>query len=233
MLLPLLMDIETDGSRNTKIIDIYDYVYLDTGKRILKFRVEINEHMEIVNALESCVDNINVKDFCVMSEKKIKEISTVPVKFLPYVGKFKLEENFIKTNNYLAPKMNDLTKLVLRMYKQSTMGYYIVNSSILEELANVNLELSDKKDINILNNLLANINVTLVDEYDCDSELLKSNISSIGKVVDHEYGASLLHRFKWILTTSKSNVENIKYLNIEDKFIDAVKEANKPKVKSM
>ncbi len=245
MLMPLLMDITTDDYKTVQKLGFFDHVYLNTGKKILKFKLEIDDHMAVVDALESCINNTNINDFAFVSKKEAKEIWSWQIKFLPYVGNYRLPGNYKKTDNYAIPVMTTLMSLLRNMnFDFNTEGYCVVTGEQLLQLADIIVDSEDNRNSLIIDNLLKHLKVTLVSEYDADIESLINNINNVSGLLNGYYGGGRdeLYGFgydaksflKYVLNQSQTNIENIKMLCIQDKFINAVKEnKEKQKVKSI
>lgn len=240
MLLPLLMDIETDGVKvsenESKRMHSFDYVYLDTGKRILKFKVEFKRVMPVVDAMKACIGNIDKQEYFVASEKDLKKLNVVPKQFLEYAGKYKLEDKLFKTDNYLVPPTTRLIGELINMYKSfSYESQCLMNPCALNTFCNIiNDQNTTEEEFEIINKLLSKIDVTLVNEFDCNSESLIVTINNIEKMVDGKTCKSTLNRLKWMLNSFESNINYINTLGIEEKFVEAVKSKSATqKVKSL
>lgn len=237
MLMPLLMDITTDDYKSVQKLGFFDYVYLNTGKKILKFKLEIDDHMAVVDALESCINNTNINDFAFVSKKEAKEIWDWQIKFLPYVGNYRLPGNYKKTDNYAIPVMTTLMSLLRNMnFDFNKKGYCIVSFENLRSFVDVIIHSEDNRNSLIIDKLLNHLKVTLVGEYDANVKLLVNDINNIKGLLNGYYDCgSYVHRIlEYVLKHSEMSIGNIKMLCIQDKFISAVKEnKEKQKVKSI
>ena len=237
MLMPLLMDITTDDYKSVQKLGFFDYIYLNTGKKILKFKLEIDDHMAVVDALESCINNTNINDFAFVSKKEAKEIWDWQIKFLPCVGNYRLPGNYKKTDNYAIPVMTSLMSLLRNMnFDFNKKGFCVISFEKLTKLNDIIIESKDNQDSLIVDRLLKHLKVTLVNEYDADIEILINDINKVKGLINEYYGyGSYVYRIlECVLEQSKISRENIKMLCIQDKFVDAVKDSKeKSKVKSI
>ncbi len=71
--------------------------------------------MDVVNVLEKYIDSQKTFDRVIMSEKSLKN-TKIPLKFLYYLGKYTLEDNLFKTNNYLVPKQTPFLDVITEKY---------------------------------------------------------------------------------------------------------------------
>ena len=227
----LLMDIATFDSNESinsepKVNNnFFDYIYLETGEKLLKFKITIDNYMNLISVLENYILSTSVDKFKVVNEKQLKNMKTVPKHFLPYVGKYVDAGDIRKTEHYYVPKTTPLLELFIDFYKNAQKGKeIIVTSADLNDFADIIKNTKDYNDIRAIDQILSCVTIKLEDECKFNSELLKSKITRIRKITEKQNVKDLVQRLYHIQITSKSNIENIKFLNLEDRFIEATKE---------
>lgn len=230
VLLPLLQDIEYAGDeKKSRRLNFYDYIYFMNGCELLKFKIEL-DHMDVVNVLEKYIESQRAFDKIIMSEKELKK-AKIPLKFLYYLGNYRLENNLFKTKNYLAPKQTEFLYVIIGKYwdaiVDSTDLYnlnYIMNNTVCNE------EDDTKK---LIGDLFKSANVELVEKFEISQIELMNTINNIrGLFKKNRKYQDVLTKLKCILEKSKFNKEYIYNLGLEDKFNSAInKEREKQKVK--
>lgn len=226
----LLMDIVTFDSHekvnNTQKVshNFFDYVYLETGEKLLKFKITIDNYMNLVDSLETYILNKKIGDFTLVNEKKLGSRKTVPKHFLPYVGKYADEGTIKKTDHYYVPKTTTLLELFIDLYKAARGGKEIViTSADLNDFVDIIKSTKDYNDIRAIDQILSCVTIKLEDEFIFNSESLKSMVTGIRKITEKENVKELVQRLYHIQSTSKSNIENIKFLKLENNFVEATK----------
>lgn len=226
----LLMDIVTfdshEKTNSTKKVNnnFFDYVYLETGEKLLKFKITIDNYMYLINILENYILNMKVDEFRVVNEKKLQSMKTVPKHFLPYVGKYVDAGDIRKTEHYYVPKTTPLLELFIDFYKNAQRGKEIIVTSVdLNDLVQIIKNTKDYNDIRAIDQILGCITIKLEDEFMFNSETLKSEVTTIRKLTGNDNIKDLVQRIYHIQSLSKSNIENIKCLRLEDKFVKATK----------
>lgn len=228
ILLPLLQDIEYTGDeKKSRKLSFFDYVYLTSGNELLKFKVEIN-HMDAVDALEEYINSQKPVDHIILNEKEAKK-TNIPLGFLLYLGKYRLENSLIKTENYFVPKSTELLFKLTQKYNNCTVTTVdLYNFACILIEANKNQDSLTKK---LVEKLFSGVNVELVEKFQINEDELNNIINSIKNIFKNKVEAeAILHKLKWILDMTKRNAEQITKLDLRDKFESAV-EKEKQKVK--
>lgn len=238
LLLPFIMehqDIESPINFNsfsekkefTRKLNFYDYIYLMNDNELLKYKVEL-DHMDVVNVLEKYIDNKKSFDNVILSEKEAKE-SGVPLKFLYYLGKYRLEDKFIKTKNYLAPRQTLFLNVITEKYKDN-----IVGSKDLYNLSKVMFETIIEEDDDtkkLISDLFINADVELIEKLELDEKGFNSTINNIRILLNNNRQCQdVLSKLRCILDNSKLNKDYIISLGLQSKFSSAIKK-EKQKVK--
>lgn len=210
---------------------IEDHIYLYENETLFKFRVRL-EHMDVVNALEKYINNQPQWDYSVLSKKQVLQEIDIPLKFFRNMGKYRLEDNLIKTENYLVPKKTTFLCILGNLYNDS-----ILTRAYLSYLGGIKSEANITDDVlqnEIINELFQNISIDLINKYDISKEGLIDTIDNIKKL-DSSSNSEIydtLTIFKWILTSIEENEKNITKLDLKCKFkklIDETKEKQKVK----
>lgn len=227
MLLPLIQDFEfiSDESKNeNKKKSIYNYIYLKQGNKLLKFDVWCS-YSEILKILEKYTNEKPAADYRIMTHKEVIK-NNIPFNVIPYLGKFRLQGNYMKTDNYLVPKEeNYLFSWLCDRCDEIT----VVNRDleILYNIAKLNYIDEDYETLKIIKRIIGTIKLNLVGSYTINSE----QIEDVKKLIKEEKDNTKLQQLKWILKSSKENKKYIKAFGLEDKFLE-VAVLNKQKVKS-
>lgn len=230
ILLPLLQDIEYTGDeKKSRRLGFYDYIYIISGNELLKFKIEL-VHMDVVNVLEKYIDVQKNSDNVILSEKEARE-NEFPLKFLRYLGKYRLENNLFKTKNYLAPKRTAFLDLIIEKYKDNILDaidldnlYYIMSDAIIFENHN-------KQEL--ICELLKGASIEFVEKFEIDKEEITKTINNIRTLLKNSRESQeILSKLKWILEKSEVNKHFISKLDLREKFESAVElEKQKQKVK--
>lgn len=232
-LLPIIMEHSSlemqDNEENTKKKSFYDYIYLISGNELLKFEIEL-DHMDVVNVLEKYIDSQKTFDKVIMSEKSLKN-TKIPLKFLYYLGKYTLEDNLFKTNNYLVPKQTPFLDVITEKYWDGivdTTDLYNLNCIMIDAQCD-----EDVATINLISDLFKSAYVELVERFEIDTEELGKTIYFIRNLLKNSRECQdVLSKLRWILEKSKSNIEYITKLGLKDKFNNAItQERERQKVK--
>lgn len=232
-LLPIIMEHSSlemqDSEENTKKKNFYDYIYLISGNELLKFEIEL-DHMDVVNVLEKYIDSQKTFDKVIMSEKSLKN-TKIPLKFLYYLGKYTLEDNLFKTNNYLVPKQTPFLDVITEKYWDGivdTTDLYNLNCIMIDAQCD-----EDVATINLISDLFKSANVELVESFEMNIEEVENTINNIRTLLQNSTECqNVLKKLDWILKKSKSNIEYITKLGLKDKFNDAImQERERQKVK--
>lgn len=216
-----------ENKENTKKLNFYDYIYLMNENELLKFKVELN-HMDVVNVLEKYIDSQKQFDMCILNEKDAKA-TKIPLKFLYYLGNYRLNNYLVKTKNYLVPEQTKFLNIITEKYKDS-----IIVSRDLNKLNNIMFDAQcDEDDVtqNLIDLLFDSVNVELVERFEMNLGELENTINNIRTLLQNSRECQLvLSQLKYILEESKTNKEYITKLGLEYKFNKAI-EKQKQKVK--
>lgn len=230
-LLPIIQDMEiwVESDNESKRKNFYDYIYLISGNELLKFEIEL-DHMDVVNVLEQYLDSQRTFDKVIKSEKELKG-TKIPLKFLYYLGKYTLEDNLFKTNNYLAPKQTPFLELITEKYWDGK-----VDPTDLDNLSCIKIDAECDEDattIKLISDLFEKANVELIERFEMNKDELICTISNIRTLLNNSRESQdVLSKLRWILEKSKSNMEYITKLGIKDKFNKAIiEEIERQKVK--
>jgi len=210
MVLPLLMDMETDGysKTNEKESNIRDYIYLEDDGKILKYSVGFG-WMDILKLLERYINNHNITDLYIVSEEQANK-NYLPLNVIPYVGRFKLDGSFKKTNNYLAPKTSRMLLWLCKKNKDQEVLSEDLNSLfILAKEAYTN---HDKEKLSFMKDIVNNMKYSFIDG--------NLDVKQIEELIKYEKNEKKLAELKWILETSRLNKKYLRSFGLEDKFIE-------------
>ena len=186
--------------------------------------------MDVVNVLEKYIDSQKTFDKVIMSEKSLKN-TKIPLKFLYYLGKYTLEDNLFKTNNYLVPKQTPFLDVITEKYWDGivdTTDLYNLNCIMIDAQCD-----EDVATINLISDLFKSANVELVESFEMNIEEVENTINNIRTLLQNSTECqNVLKKLDWILKKSKSNIEYITKLGLKDKFNDAImQERERQKVK--
>ena len=227
----LLMDIVTFDSNenvnNSQKINnnFFDYIYLNTGDKLLKFKITIDNYIHLVNVIENYILNMKVDDFSVVDEKQLENMETLPKHFFPYIGKYVDAGDIRKTNHYYVPKTTTLLDLFVDLYNKTRNSKELTLSSFdLNNFTDIIKKAKDYNDVRAIDQLLSYITVELVDEYEFNGEVITLMLPVIRKATGKSILDEVINRISFIEDTSKRNVDDITFLNLEDRFIEATKE---------
>lgn len=106
MFLNFIQDIEIGGEYLDKVLS-YNFIYIRHDNEILNFKITIN-NMDVVDAIEDYIKTADTYSFKVMSEEHVKLLYKLRPSFFPNLGKFRLDNNIRKTNNYFVPEKTPL-----------------------------------------------------------------------------------------------------------------------------
>lgn len=209
-----------EGKRNKKD----EFIYLDTNKRILKYTTSLN-HMAIANAIESCMANVSVYDYK-MTDKKHAELSSVPLKFLPKLGKFKLNDNVFKTQNYLVPRSTAVLKFLNKLHKNCINGVCTLTRYDFNKLYELVLESFNNRnyvEADIIIDLCNQLNIELVGEYDLNKEEISKAKKTVEDLTFNNETFQTLSELSIIMNSLNTSLNQICKLGLEKKFIEAAR----------
>lgn len=202
-----------------------EYIYVQKDNQLLKFFVK-TEHMNITDTLEQYLNNSSLYNFEVLSEKDIKD--KFPLKLVRSVGKYKLEGNLLKTNNYLVPPVTELTNILNEKYKENN-SFVTFSSKDLHKLNLIKeaFRLDERIfELQLIENLLSSFEVELKGIYDISEKELETYIDNITKLIGFDENKTTLSKLRWILVSASHNEEYITGLGIEDKFDKTINKGN-------
>ena len=208
MFLNFIQDIEIGGEYIDKIL-FYNFIYIRQDNEILNFKITIN-HMDVVDAIEDYIKTADTYSFKVMSEEHVKLLYKLRPSFFPSIGKFRLDNNIKKTNNYFVPDKTPLLEELIDLYNDN-----LVYLGTLNHLNSIKNELVKKKNriqLLILRELCSKFSLELVEKY---------NIEALEKTLNYSnnlINISDLNKMKWILKTSKENEEIFSSLGLDKKI---------------
>ena len=216
MLLNFIQDIEIGGDYLDKTL-YNNFIYIRYKNEILNLKITIN-HMDVVDAIEDYIKTADTYNFKVMSEEHVKLLYKMRPSFFPSIGKFRLDNNIKKTNNYFVPDKTPLLEELIDLYNDN-----LVYLGTLNHLNSIKNELVKKKNriqLLILRELCSKFSLELVEKY---------NIEALEKTLNYSnnlINISDLNKMKWILKTSKENEEIFSSLDLYKK-IDCAEEEKK------
>ncbi len=189
-----------------------DYVYYKNDNEILKLRLHFN-HMDIVDLIEEYVKNDDVYDFEVLSEYSVKKKYNIGVNFFPFVGKYRIEGNLKKTNNYFVPKLTELLALLINLYNNSNN---LITYNNFEKLYSVYINMKNKdinsNDINLLRSLLSKVYIVLEERLDVD--VLSKQLDTTTKFIKNT-DLELYKKIKYLLESAIDNENKFTELGID------------------
>ena len=237
MFIPMIpfMEMETgyinfDDYYKKKVKINESFIYLEKDGKILKFKVTPDPGV-VIYAIRKYIDEQKQEKLEILNKKEILK-REVPLQFYQYLGKFRLEQNILKTKNYLVPEKSPMLELLGNKYKDN-----IVTNKTLKRLEQIKIDaMVDENilDLKIIDLLLENLNIYLSSEYNTNRRQLNDCIDNVDKLLYSDKEVMyVLKRLKFILETSKENKKYINKLGLKDKFDEAFKRDNeKQKVKS-
>lgn len=202
-----------------RTFELFDYIYLLKEDELLKYKVEL-DHMDVVNVLEKYISTQYQYSKEIMSLKEVEK-TNIPVKFLYYLGKYKLENNILKTKNYLVPEQTEFLEFLTTKYDNE-----VVTSRDLNILSY--LIYDEKKWIDYLFN---NCSVELIEKYQFNKDQINNAITNIEKLLKNtESTEDVLYKLKYIISNFEDNQKIINKLGLQEKFDKALNK-HKQKVK--
>lgn len=175
------------------------------------------DHMDIVNAIEEHISDINIYNFEVKSEDMILEEGMIK-KFFPYVGKFKIDGSRKVTNNYFVPIYSELLNILFLLYKDAVL---LENSfSYIDRLYTIGTQANAPRTTEFIKRFLEKMEIEILNKYSIEE--LSYSLDCLIKIDDIEISKTF-SSLKQLLETSTKNKERINNLGLNDKFIDAIK----------
>lgn len=185
MFVPLipLMEFESGGYESTyrkkqKQNDKSNkYIYLLNDDKILKLLVYVNPAL-VRKLFEKLIDNMDEKQFKIVDRKTMYKLNLLML--MPYVGKYKLENRVIKTENFKVPfAMDDNCSFLyllnsiydnISLTREDIIDLYHYKVKYIDKFCFTSLKnLPDKQTricAEIIKELLANLNIQIIEEYD-------------------------------------------------------------------
>lgn len=221
MLKPLIINSDLEENKDKNI-------YVESNGKIYEYEIRFN-HMNVVDAIESYIKNISVYDFVLVNEKQAKVMGT-PIKFLPYMGEFRLEGSCLKTNNYLTPVVSYFLNFLNNKYKDNI----ITNDDLkfLYEIKKYYEENSRLKELEILEDLFHGIRVSLINIYDFNEKIGNEILLSFENINISEEFKIILEKIRELIYIFTANNKYIKELNFKDEKLNSIyeKEVDKKKI---
>jgi len=213
MFLNFIQDIEIGGESSNEV-SFYDFIYIRHNDEILGVKITIS-HMDVVDAIENYIKTEDTYNFRVMSEEEVKLLRIRP-SFFPFIGKFRLENNIRKTNNYFVPRKTSLLEELIDLYNDNFLYYVSLNT--LNLVHNELVKKNNKTQLLILKNLCSKFYLELVEKYNI--EILEKILNNSNNLINRDD----LKKMEWMLKTSKENEEIFNSLCLNKK-IDCIEEA--------
>lgn len=198
-------------------------IFLQRNNQLLKFKISV-DHIDITSTLEKYLNDTAVNNFEILSEKDIQ--NKFPLKLVRSVGKYRLEGNVVKTKNYLVPPQTAFSDFLNEKYKVNSSSVIFISRDLykLKELK-AEYKLNGRNfEVKLIKYLLSEFEIELIEIYDINSKEIESCIENIEKLIGNDESKTTLSRLRWILTSSKNNEKYINELDLEKKFMDAIKE---------
>lgn len=204
-----------------------NHIYIENEEKLYEFEIRF-AHMCIVDALEKYINDEKIYNLMLVNEKQAKALET-PLKFLPYMGKFRLPNNFFRTNNYLTPNVTYLLNFLNKKYYDNNITSKDLNT--LHELKKKFEDESRKDELEIIDDLCYGIRVSLVNEHDFNERVANNIIEGMEKLNVNEDFKVVLEKMKELIYVSKNNKECIKGLGFKDELLNPIYEKEKQKIK--
>ena len=211
MILDFIQDLEYGGGVPKYRID--DTIYLENENEILSFRLKFN-HMDIREIILDYIQGVNIYYLKPLDDNSIESEYKTSVSIFPFIGKFKLEGNFKKTNNYLVPPNTELLRKLIEFYScDNNYSNLISHHDLisLNSLYKLSKEQNNTLEESTLKNLFSKIHVQLVERL--DKTLLENMINSNNMINKSEY-----KEMKFILISAKENKQIFEELGLNTKI---------------
>ena len=215
MLLPLIQDIELSGEapKRRANTNIKNYIYLQEGNKILKFYVDLS-YWEILKILEKHINNKNINDYTIITQQEVEK-NNIPFNVIPYLGNFRLEGNFRRTDNYLVPKDSDHLFLWL-CEKIEERDLFNQDLECLYKIAKIAFEDGENEQLKTIKEITHSTTISFIERYTIDYNELANKINELKSKSDK----SKLEKLEWIFKTAKENKKYLKSFGLYDKFIE-------------
>ena len=220
MFKPLVFNSDLEGQKSKNI-------FVEANGKLYEYEIRFN-HMNVVDAIESYVKNETIYNFTLVNENQAKIMGT-PIKFLPYMGEFKLEGSYKKTNNYLTPIVTCFLNFLNNKYKDNIITSDDIK--ILYELKKMYEKDLRTNELEILENLCHGIRVSLINTYDFNEDIGKKILLGFENIGTNEEFKIVLQKMLELITVSTVNNEYIKGLNLTDELLNPIYEKEEVKKK--
>ena len=204
-----------------------NHIYIENEGKIYEYEIRF-AHMSVVDALEKYINNEKIYNLMLVNEKQAKSLET-PLKFLPHMGKFRLPNNFFRTDNYLTPNVTYLLNFLNKKYYDNNITSK--DLSALHELKEKFESEGRKEELEIIEDLCYGIRVSLVNEYDFNESVSIKIIEGMEKLNVNENFKVVLEKMKELIFITKENKKCIKGLKIKDDLLNPIYEQEKQKRK--
>lgn len=213
-----LMEIESGGFEITNKKNKKDksekFIYLEYNNKIFKLEVNLWP-FSVDKAIEEYKKRIDSKKLEIMSEKQIKNKDVLKIS---KVGKFRLKNKLIRTNNSLCIKRGFLLNILLKKQNDRSVTDedldFLFNSlcSRTEDLSICDIE-------QIIDILFENVNIRLVDKYIINKQTFSYIINNVDRVLNNSNNKDkVINELENILSIAEDNSDKISYLEIQDKI---------------
>lgn len=213
---------------NSNVEEKENKIYVELDGKLYEYEARFN-HMSVVDAIECYMKNESIYSFHLVDEEQAKTIGT-PIKFLPYMGDFRLEGSYKKTRNYLSPLLTYLLNFLNEKYKDNV----ITNKDLktLFELKKQYEKDSRLAGLEIIEILCHGIRVNLIETYDFNEEVGKKILDGFKNINTTEEFKVILEKIRDLIIIATNNNIYIKELNLKDELLNPIykKEAIKEKV---
>lgn len=202
-------------------------IFVESNGKLYEYEIRFN-HMNVVDAIESYVKNETIYNFTLVNENQAKIMGT-PIKFLPYMGEFKLEGSLKKTKNYLSPLVTYFLNFLNNKYKDNIITSDDLKS--LYELKKMYEKDSRINELEIFENLCYGIRVSLINTYDFNEDVGKNILLGFENRETNEEFKIVLEKIRELITVSTANNKYIKGLNLRDELLNPIYEKEEVKKK--
>lgn len=215
-LLPMMQEMEYDRGhyKNPNSKKAENYIYVQEGDKILKFNVGF-PYFEVLKNLEKYINQKNIYDYTVITHKELEE-NNIPTSVLSYLGKFRLEGNFRRTDNYLAPK--DYDHLFMWLCEKSEERNLFSNDlKNIYKMTKLAFEDGEYEYQETMKDIVDSIEFSFIESYKVDYNQLSNKINEL----ENSGNKKKLEKLEWIFRTAKENKKYLKYLGLHDMFLES------------
>ena len=195
-------------------------IFVENDGWIYELKMTFN-HMDIVNAIEEHICDINIYNFEVKSEEMILNEGMIK-KFFPYVGKFKIDGSRKVTNNYFVPSYSELLNILFLLYKDAVL---LENSfRYIDRLYTLGTQTNAPRTTEFIKRFVEKMEIEILNKYSVEE--LSYSLDCLIKIDNIEISKAF-SSLKQLLEVSNKNKERINNLGLNDKFIDAIEAKQK------